>query len=423
MATVVIQNRRGSYNAFDPSRLAPGEFAIVQSNDTTTDTGMALYICISSGNILRIVTSEELLGYESSLESLTQQVEDALDSIASALAKIEELEDVEERITEAVDDYLNEHPELIASIPDGSITTLKLDDSAVTTTKIANEAITTAKLADGSVAGGKIADGAVNTAKLSDNSVTTPKLADNAVTTPKIANTAVTAAKLNSDITTFTQAANRANIISAETFPTILGKIAKFFADIESGIVDSIANKVAKAGDTMSGALTIETTDSSSDTKVQTICKDSNDNVVSNGSLESSAYGNFGIYDYLHEKWVVRTDSDGIHHMPLNVTQLWNTKVTCSSVSTSYTYTSIPALSLWNVVAIKFTVHEHAEMLLFFRGEIAERSLTDWPTAGKFRGGIWVDWSNNRVGMRCLNAGSDGSYVNLVYFDYMYGIL
>ena len=250
MATVVIQNRRGSYGAFDPSRLAPGEFAVVQSGDTTTDTGMALYLCISSGNILRIVTSEELLGYESSLESLTQQVEDALDSIASALEKIDELEDVEERITEAVDDYLNEHPELIASIPDGSITTLKLDDSAVTDTKIANGAVTTAKLADEAVAGGKIADGAVITSKL--------------------ANTAVTAAKLNSDITTFTQATNRANIISAEAFPIILGKIAKFFADIESGIVESIANKVAKTGDTMSGDLVVEKEDDTSRLKVLT---------------------------------------------------------------------------------------------------------------------------------------------------------
>lgn len=420
MATVVIQNRRGSYGAFDPSRLAPGEFAVVQSNDTTTDTGMALYICISSGNILRIVTSEELLGYESSLESLTQQVEDALDSIASALAKIEELEDVEERITEAVDDYLNEHPELIASIPDGSITTLKLDDSAVTDTKIANGAVTTAKLDDEAVAGGKIADGAVNTAKLSDNSVTTPKLADNAVTTPKIANTAVTAAKLNSDITTFTQAANRANIISAETFPTILGKIAKFFADIESGIVDSIANKVAKAGDIMSGDLSVEKADDTSRLKVLTT---SNGTPVAGGQMSCNATGDFGLYDNVNAKWVIQSDSAGTTRIPLNVVMLNSTAVRCTQVGTSYEYTSLPALANWNVVGIRFTVHQNVHTIYAVRGISYDIGFTDTPTNGYFRGTLLVDWANNRIGMRCINAGTGNTYYNLVYFDYIFGIM
>lgn len=64
----------------------------------------------------------------------------------------------------------------IQSIPNGSITTIKLADGAVTTIKIADGAVTTPKILDANV----------TTAKLADNSVTTVKIADGAVTFSKL---------------------------------------------------------------------------------------------------------------------------------------------------------------------------------------------------------------------------------------------
>ena len=49
--------------------------------------------------------------------------------------------------------------------------------------------------------------------------------------------------------------------------------------------------------------------------------------------------------------------------------------------------------------------------------------LTDAPNLGRFRGGIVVDWSHNRIGIRAIAAGSNNNYANTIYFDYVYGIL
>ena len=39
-----IQMRRGDYTDFDPTKMVPGEFAVVQENDPAVMTGLP-YIC------------------------------------------------------------------------------------------------------------------------------------------------------------------------------------------------------------------------------------------------------------------------------------------------------------------------------------------------------------------------------------------
>jgi hypothetical protein len=62
---------------------------------------------------------------------------------------------------------------------------------------IPNGSITTIKLADGSVTTAKIADGAITTVKILDQNVTTAKIADNAITLAKIPDGLITPAKLS----------------------------------------------------------------------------------------------------------------------------------------------------------------------------------------------------------------------------------
>lgn len=397
MSTVIIQNRRGVYSAFDPTRLMPGEFAVVQSGDLTTDSGMSIYLCISAGHVLRIVTSEELQGILSSFESLTDDVQGALDDIQTALAKLNAIESVQEEIESVVTTYLSNHPELMTTVLDGSITTLKLADGAVTTAKIANSNVTTAKLADEAVSGTKIADEAITTDKIADEAVTEDKLAD--------------------EITTFTAASTRANIVSEETFPTILGKIAKFFADIENGVVTSIANKVLKAGDTMTGDLLVQKTSSNANVGVNETTSGSS------GALVANTSGQFGLYDNKNSKWLLFNTSDGKFKLPIVPTALHSTKVECTVVSTSYEYTTISALADWNVIIVAFVVYEVQQPCICVRGASNIYGLTDYTSAlGRFRGTITVDWTNNRIGIRCIAAGTDNSRYATVYFHGVYGI-
>ena len=195
--------------------------------------------------------------------------------------------------------------------------------------------------------------------------------------------------------------------------------IKKFYA----WLVNTLNSKVNRAGDTLSGELKVVIPDGSSHAKMYTECRDADGNLVSAGALESSLSGNTGLYDYKHGRWVCRDDADGRPHVPVNPAVLNSTKIACTTVGTSFRYTTVSGLANWSVVGVHFTVYETSQVAFFIRSEGHERMLTDAPSLGRFRGGIIVDWSNNRIGIRAIAAGSSNNYANNIYFDYVYGIL
>lgn len=73
---MAIQNRRGIYSSgFDPTKLVPGEFAVVQSGDPDSDEGYSLYMCFTSGNVQRIALTEEVSGAGGSTVSWTPSLQ------------------------------------------------------------------------------------------------------------------------------------------------------------------------------------------------------------------------------------------------------------------------------------------------------------------------------------------------------------
>lgn len=61
---MAIQNRRGGYGDFDPTKLKPGEFAIVQNGDPAADDGGGVYMCFGSGRVKRLATTDEQKSYD-----------------------------------------------------------------------------------------------------------------------------------------------------------------------------------------------------------------------------------------------------------------------------------------------------------------------------------------------------------------------
>lgn len=57
---MAIQNRRGAYTNFDPTKMLPGEYAVVLSGDPSDNSGYAIYMCFASGVVKRLVFSEQL---------------------------------------------------------------------------------------------------------------------------------------------------------------------------------------------------------------------------------------------------------------------------------------------------------------------------------------------------------------------------
>lgn len=183
-------------------------------------------------------------------------------------------------------------------------------------------------------------------------------------------------------------------------------------------ILLAIGNSVSKTGDTMTGDLQV--TKDGEASRVRVVCLNDG-TTVADGQLSVSEYGSCGLYDNLHSKWIIRTDADGRQHVPLNMAVLNSAKVVCTSIGTSYRYINIPALASWNIVFVHLVVHEVSNVYMCIRGENFERVATDTPSAGRFRGGVIVDWNNNRVGIRCVAAPTGRQ--DLVYINYVYGVL
>lgn len=57
---MAIQNRRGSYEDFDPNELLAGELAVVQDGDPASSTGRALYVCFEPGVVKRLVDYDDI---------------------------------------------------------------------------------------------------------------------------------------------------------------------------------------------------------------------------------------------------------------------------------------------------------------------------------------------------------------------------
>lgn len=76
---MAIQNRRGAYANFDPTKMVAGEFAVVQSDDPSASDGKAIYIAFAPNDIKRLATYNELEDYNQEAQLAAEAAEDARD--------------------------------------------------------------------------------------------------------------------------------------------------------------------------------------------------------------------------------------------------------------------------------------------------------------------------------------------------------
>ena len=97
---MAIQNRRGNYTDFDPTKMVAGEFAVVQNGDPDGTDGEAVYFAPKAGKAKRLVTADDVRNVisgelediiaetEAELADDVQRAEDAADSVASSVTQI-----------------------------------------------------------------------------------------------------------------------------------------------------------------------------------------------------------------------------------------------------------------------------------------------------------------------------------------------
>lgn len=98
---MAIQNRRGSYSDFRPSKGVPGEFLVVQQGDPSTTDGKAVYITFASGDVKRLATSDEITGYNN---QASEYADDAIAAKQAAEAALSEIRTLEGNATQAASD-------------------------------------------------------------------------------------------------------------------------------------------------------------------------------------------------------------------------------------------------------------------------------------------------------------------------------
>lgn len=112
---MAIQHRRGSYTDFDPTKMKPGEFAVVQTGDPDADDGEAVYMAFDAGEVKRLATHDEMERYNldaheaaDAAEQSAQESNRLYQLTARAQRETQELVDsIPEEFEEAVQDGIN----------------------------------------------------------------------------------------------------------------------------------------------------------------------------------------------------------------------------------------------------------------------------------------------------------------------------
>lgn len=140
------------------------EYALTfDDEDSHVDFVIEEQMAIIAGQVLceiRLFSGDDTIGSANFVLDVEQNCFDPDASSESDIATISDY------VAETVNEYLEEHPEAIVGVVDGSVTTGKIADGAVTAPKLAASAVTSAKIDDGAVTSAKIAAEAVTEEKV-----------------------------------------------------------------------------------------------------------------------------------------------------------------------------------------------------------------------------------------------------------------
>ena len=107
------------------------------------------------------------------------------------------------------------HAKMAESIPDNSISSVKIIDETISTEDLANSSVTSDKITDGTIVAADLANSSITTTKIADGIITNTKLAPNSVDGSKIINYSITAPDLSSNSVTSDKIAN-GTIVAAD---------------------------------------------------------------------------------------------------------------------------------------------------------------------------------------------------------------
>ena len=180
------------------------------------------------------------------------------------------------------------------------------------------------------------------------------------------------------------------------------------------------ANMVSKAGDVMSGALKVSTSNATAQITAEESTSGASCALTANTSTQA------GVYDSKNSKWIVASDSDGEICTPNRLVGLTHDRITPTTAGWEPTYTIIPNLGKYNMLYLRVFVQGTSTMMCFPRVDDAP-AYTQYFDDAYLVGSTWsyarlrvtVDWDNNGIGVSLIN-GTVGSTV--AYIEGIWGM-
>lgn len=126
---MAIQNRRGNYANFDPTKMVAGEFAVVQADDPSASDGKAVYMAFSPNDVKRLATHDELEQYNQEAQLAAEAAEDAQHAAEQALSDVQDLKTTIDTAVQTATKAATDAQQAVADAED-DITAAK--DAAVT---------------------------------------------------------------------------------------------------------------------------------------------------------------------------------------------------------------------------------------------------------------------------------------------------
>lgn len=186
-------------------------------------------------------------------------------------------------------------------------------------------------------------------------------------------------------------------------------------------ILQALGNTVSKTGDTMTGDLQITRDGITSCVRVTSL---NGNTTVADGQLSANTSGNFGLYDQIHDKWLIRSNKSAkeiLFGMPLHISTIYNTKLTAPSAQNTWAEASVPNIANYNIILMRCECFNCRQLLVFCRNfGTGALYLTD-NASTYVRGGYRIDWTNNKVGVQWLNGTT--TTASTVYIQQVYGIV
>lgn len=142
--------------------------------------------------------------------------------------------------------------------------------------------------------------------------------------------------------------------------------------------------------------------------------KDANGAVTAYGGLDATPSGSLGLYDSNHQDWMIWSDKNGNVYSKIDPMILYNGEATPTTISeTTYKNVTVSGLNNWSMVAVQYRVGAEYGTIIFARGSTATRNPACYYGGRLVRGSFTIDWTNNRMRLRCLN-GNTGDHTLVV---------